>query len=146
MWFRFEWQMRGTIHVHGMIRLTSDPGLVELADVVLKGRKNERRLISLDNNGNLASYYTKYPLDHYIVNDHVKVFEEAQQFFQTIHNNRTILLQSIQEGLDAERKIIAYRDFLVTNVNCRPVLPTDAHKDHVETQFTNACVIAATYL
>ena len=31
VWFRIEYQERGTAHVHGCMRLKSDPGLIQLA-------------------------------------------------------------------------------------------------------------------
>jgi hypothetical protein len=44
VWFRVEYQERGTAHVHGCLRLKSDPGLVSLADRVLQGKQAQRRL------------------------------------------------------------------------------------------------------
>ena len=29
-WYRFEWQSRTAIHVHGIIKLKNDPGIVDL--------------------------------------------------------------------------------------------------------------------
>ena len=49
-WFRFEYQGRGSIHLHGTVKLKNDPGLVELkatayegvcAKVVYTQRQNE---------------------------------------------------------------------------------------------------------
>lgn len=38
-WYRHEWQKRGNIHVHGLARLHSDPGLTKLGEDVVNGRK-----------------------------------------------------------------------------------------------------------
>ena len=43
-WFRIEHQARGTAHVHGCLRMKNDPGLSELAHVVLEGRIAAKRL------------------------------------------------------------------------------------------------------
>ena len=36
-WYRFEWQSRSAIHAHGVVKLTNDPGLVELVTKVYAG-------------------------------------------------------------------------------------------------------------
>ena len=43
-WFRIEYQMRGTGHVHGCSRLNSDPGCSELGEFVRDTRITERNL------------------------------------------------------------------------------------------------------
>ena len=44
-WYRFEWQKRGNVHVHGMGKLTSDPGLAALAIKVQEGRQLQKLLM-----------------------------------------------------------------------------------------------------
>jgi len=36
-WYRFEWQRRGNIHVHGMARTKCDPGFTDLSKKVIDG-------------------------------------------------------------------------------------------------------------
>ena len=40
-WYKYEWQKRGNIHVHGLAILVGDPSLSNLAEVVAIGRKAE---------------------------------------------------------------------------------------------------------
>mgnify|MGYP003333637567 CR=1 FL=1 len=44
VWFRIKYQLRGTAHAHGCLRLIKDPGLIELALNVMKGRIAHRKL------------------------------------------------------------------------------------------------------
>jgi len=44
IWYRFDWQKRGNIHLHGMLRLEHDPGFLKLGDKVIRGRKALHRL------------------------------------------------------------------------------------------------------
>ena len=44
VWFRIEYQLRGTAHAHGCLRLIKDPGLIELALNVMTGRIAHRKL------------------------------------------------------------------------------------------------------
>ena len=41
-WYRFEWQKRGNIHVHGLARLNCDPGLSKYGENVILGRKAQK--------------------------------------------------------------------------------------------------------
>ena len=48
-WYRYEWQSRGSIHVHGLCRLKSDPDLHLLLEEIILGRKASRyKAIHLD--------------------------------------------------------------------------------------------------
>ena len=44
-WFRVEHQARGSAHAHGCLRLKDDPGITELSQKVLEGRKAECKLL-----------------------------------------------------------------------------------------------------
>ena len=41
-WFRVEFQKRGTAHIHGCLRLKSDPDIALLGTQVLKGRTSSK--------------------------------------------------------------------------------------------------------
>ena len=43
-WYRYEWQKRGNIHVSGIVRLKSGPGVSKLGEDVAKGRKAQKIL------------------------------------------------------------------------------------------------------
>ena len=43
-WFRVEYQARGTAHVHGCLKLRSDPGITKLCEIVRDGRLAKRKL------------------------------------------------------------------------------------------------------
>ena len=52
VWFRIEYQKRGTAHAHGCARLKSDPGLVQLGEKVFAGKVAQR---ILQNSGRVDS-------------------------------------------------------------------------------------------
>lgn len=45
LWYRFEWQHRGAIHVHGLLRMSNMPDTYDLAKKCIKGH-----VISLKSN------------------------------------------------------------------------------------------------
>ena len=49
-WFRIEFQKRGTAHIHGCLRLKSDPDITLLGSKVLEGRTSSK----------LVQMYKKY--------------------------------------------------------------------------------------
>jgi hypothetical protein len=46
LWFRIEYQTRGTAHAHGCCRLKSDPGLCNLGQKVIQGREAKQLLLA----------------------------------------------------------------------------------------------------
>ena len=46
-WYRFESQERGNIHVHGLARPKSDPGVVKPVSEIAQGRKAQLMLMTL---------------------------------------------------------------------------------------------------
>ena len=101
-WYRYEYQSRGTIHLHGLARLRSDPGLDKLGQLIYKGRK--------------AAQLLQQPLKH------GDVIVPLPEDFQPITNRDDIskLEEDVRIGEDAERKVIKYHDFLVTAWNPDP--------------------------
>ena len=49
-WYRFEYQSRGSIHCHGVAKLSNDPGLCKLSEIALEGY-----LVKSSNTGNSDS-------------------------------------------------------------------------------------------
>jgi len=47
-WYRFEYASRSTIHYHGLAKLMSDPGLVDLTKIALQG------FLAKDQNSNIS--------------------------------------------------------------------------------------------
>ena len=43
-WYRFEYASRGSIHCHGLAKLSDDPGLVDLTAIALKGFLSEEKI------------------------------------------------------------------------------------------------------
>jgi len=138
-WYRFEWQMRGSIHVHGMVRLKSDPDLVRLSNQVIEGRQQARKLAAyMDNNPhlfpdmmlqeitNLQQHTDTYPNDVYMLNNEQYLQQQNELQFDDfdIETINTI----INQGQAAEKGIITFRDYLLSSINRRDIfnLPPDA--------------------
>jgi hypothetical protein len=111
--------MRGSIHVHGMARLKSDPDLTSLGKEVVTGRTAYRIKSLLDNN--LQSYQQKFPNDILCS----RPISEIQGHDLTDER----LDELIQSGRQAEKKIMSYYDYLFTCVNPSDELPADAHSE-----------------
>jgi hypothetical protein len=136
-WYRFEWQKRGNIHVHGLARLHSDPGVANLGIEVARGRKAQVMLLSLidilrekelEIPPILSSIeFQEMPKDDY----HLPLFIEkmTENFRENFLNDEKIqiLINDMENGDLAERKICVYRDYLLTAINPEP--PNDATAD-----------------
>ena len=83
-WHRFEFQSRGSIHVHGFKKLNNDPGLTRLAALAVKGRIAVDRLSRAD-------------ADKTVTPEEREKLEEAQQL-----------------GNDASEIIRRYADWLLS--------------------------------
>lgn len=130
--------MRGAIHVHGMVRLKSDPGLVDLSKKVIVGRRAERTLacyaaIRTGRDTEIAAFQAKYPFDTYIqsLQDLRQVLqghlnEKSQAEMEAIYEQ---LRAHIVEGETAHTKIVVYRDYLLSSLNTSNPLPPDANLD-----------------
>jgi hypothetical protein len=128
-WYRFEWQKRGNIHCHGMVRLKSDPGLTKLAEKVARGRtagRMLRRNFEVMRHRNQTCSYA-YP-DVYEQDILLKYIDEAlyETLQETPLNDTQIqeLLHDVEQGKKAEICICIYRDYMLTSLNPEP--PDDA--------------------
>jgi len=134
-WYRFEWQGRGAIHVHGMVRLKCDPGLVRLSKLVILGRKFERLMAAMEDVQSIPpttmhteAFKLNYPNDEYIEKD-INVLAAQTTALLTRVNIDTVR-QRIEEGHAAAVQIVTFRDFLLTNMNTSTPqnMPTDSTK------------------
>ena len=127
-WMRYEWQKRGNCHIHGMIRLKTDPNFTELAEKVVAGRKAIRllkKLIDTENvtlNPNL--HKTIESAKSYLENNDDLIDEEALQTLVDKNIDGTIK-ESFLENLCglwnqseiAEWKIISFRNYFLSSYN-----------------------------
>ena len=144
-WYRFEWQKRGNIHAHGMTRLKCDPGFTKLAKMVLDGRKalkalefifNFKLTDNTDQNvikllENLTTSFqhqnqvNDISLDPDLMEMLISVTEIDYQFVKGLENIYII-------GEEAAKKIINFRDYVITNNNPANPLPADANQSERE--------------
>jgi len=127
LWFRYEFQQRGNIHLHGMIRLNIDGDFPTLGAQVIKGRKSCHRLLWIKGNVPFDDISTKFKLsqlDNSLYKDYVISVEEGTEISSEDQIER--LFTQYMEGLDAEKKILNFRDFFLTTENFSNCIPPDA--------------------
>jgi hypothetical protein len=97
-WYRFEWQSRTAIHVHGIVKLKNDPGIVDLVAKTYAGKLLEEEMMD----------------SHFVSSLDQEQIEEIRY--------------KITEGKAAEERVIAYADTLQTAINTRddPIDPMNA--------------------
>ncbi len=97
-WYRFEWQSRTAIHVHGIVKLKNDPGIVDLVAKTYAGKLLEEEMMD----------------SHFVSSLDQEQIEEIRY--------------KITEGKAAEERVIAYADTLQTALNTRdnPIDPMNA--------------------
>lgn len=112
---RWEWQGRGTAHIHGALKLKNDPGLIELAAKVQKKFLAEQRLQigpfdpqRLQQNVNISD-------NHNQQNSNINSDDaERKQSEQIPENVQQRLFADIDAGNAAAAKIAQYVDTLLT--------------------------------
>jgi hypothetical protein len=132
-WYRFEWQKRGNMHVHGMARLHSDPGLADLGKCVYDG-KRAARILQI----NKACEEAKHRVVSYATYDW-KVILTTDDIFLDIWVSTAIekltssalsevsihdLFERVEKAINAEKIIVSYRNYLLTAWHLEP--PSDA--------------------
>ena len=121
-WYRTEYQKRGCAHIHGCCRLKSDPNLYELAQKVVHGREAQLAWIASGDPHPL-------PNPHFSTEDMeedkiVRTFQDNQMLSP---DNIELLTLKIVEGVEAQRRLLNYHDFLLTTFHPSP--PSDATAD-----------------
>ena len=120
VWFRIEFQSRGTAHVHGCCRLKSDPGLMDLAQQVLQGREARLQLMA-------SRKYHAWE-DPFSVEDVSR--DNIERTFENhpLSPNQVEELKSqMQKGFNAQEIIREYNDYLICTWH--PAPPSDALSD-----------------
>lgn len=131
IWRRYEFQKRGNIHLHGMLRLNIDEDFPTLGEEVIKGRKAYHLLMWMKMNFDIddSSLREKINLiDSLLYKDDVIDLDTLIQDKKPISSALFIEEQyrTYMDGLRAERKLINFRDFFLTTENGLGSLPQDA--------------------
>ncbi len=121
-WYRIEYQKRGSAHVHGCCRLKSDPNLPDLAQKVVHGREAQLAWMASGDPHPL-------PEPHFSPEDMsedkiVRSFPVDQELSAEMIDELTL---KIVQGVDAQRRMLRYHDFLLTVMHPSP--PSDATAD-----------------
>ena len=130
-WFRYEFQKRGNIHLHGMMRLNIEEEFPALGEIVIRGRKSHR-LLSL--------IKEKSPIDDLMITEKLSTIVPTAYTEDKLDDNTLVSqipidltidfidshIQNHVAGIIAEKKIVGFRDFLLTTMNTCSPLPTDA--------------------
>ena len=128
-WFRVEYQSRGTAHVHGCYKLKSDPGISELCEIIRDGRYAREVL-------NIRGIEIEVDFDDYnckddewlTLDDFVdKEMSDVHQWDESCFIYVDELQEKVKKGVEAEKIVCKYNDFLFTTVNDDP--PEDALSD-----------------
>jgi hypothetical protein len=128
-WYRFEWQKRGNIHVHGLARLSSDPGLSKYGENVILGRKAQKVLelyikIKKEMHLELPSILTDLqfkdvpPEDEhlpYTINQ-LKIKFNDENYVMSETDIQTFI-GTMDKGHRSEQCICVYRDYLLSSMN-----------------------------
>ena len=137
-WYRYEWQKRGNIHVHGLARLKSDPGLSKLGEDVAKGRKAQKMLeMYLEIKKELGDHIPTILNDLIFIappndDEHLPytlkqlTLKFNDRLFQFTVVEIEALIDTMNRGHNSELCICVYRDYLLTSMN--PVNASDSMK------------------
>ena len=121
-WYRIEYQKRGSAHVHGCCRLKSDPNLPDLAQKVVHGREAQLAWTASGDPHPLPDpHFSPEDMEEDKI---VRPFPEGQELSEEMIDALTL---KIVEGVDAQRRLLRYHDFLLTVMH--PTPPSDATAD-----------------
>ncbi|MFM8622001.1 MAG: DUF6570 domain-containing protein, partial [Holophagaceae bacterium] len=123
-WYRTEYQKRGCAHIHGCCRLKSDPNLHELSQKIVHGQEAQLAWLA-------SGASRPLPDSHFAPEDTEedtieRKFEEVEDTMLEEDDEVTLDRWSttITEGVDAQRRLVAYHDILLTAQHPSP--PSDA--------------------
>ena len=118
-WYRYEFQGRGSIHIHGVCRLASDPGLTKLASVAFNGWIAKRYMIQKgDTRYKLEpEHIPKDTFDLAAAIDKLKLTNAAEDAF----------IKVIDEGDKAEQQIVHF----VENIGVTTFNPADMSQPQI---------------
>ena len=125
-WYRFEWQKRLSIHVHGLAKLKSDPGLTTLGIKVYQGRKSARILRAFNSLQEINITQDPAPVEG---DTYLQSFKDLKNTLHTnpLSNSDILDLQrKVEDGIQSENIIVAYRDYILSSMNPITPLPLDA--------------------
>ena len=88
-WLRFEWQARGSIHAHGCVKVSNDPGLCSLVKTAAQGWKLEQILRCRE----------QHPSYHQMSNDFIPQIEAGHQAQETVKVYVNWLVTTINDAL-----------------------------------------------
>ena len=138
VWFRIEYQERGTAHAHGCLRLKNDPGLTDHATKVVKGRVAQRRLKlsnqmvpgvcfqNMDSRDDIwDDGFADEPDERFLEENGLQQQNDQNNVLPQLPDDEVQkLVTDIQEGIKSQEVIIALHDWLLTTVHPNP--PEDA--------------------
>jgi hypothetical protein len=134
-WYRYEWQQRGNIHVHGLARLNSAPDLSSHALNVVKGRKAAQMLRinrEVQRQQQMRTSYEDLDLAPPPGDEYLKDLEDTMRNTFAANplstDNVAELQQQMELGEQSAVAIVVYRDYLLTSMHPDP--PPDARAEN----------------
>ena len=112
--------MRGSYHIHGCMRLKDDPGISELAQEVISGRKAHRELKLRNIQPNDDQKYFSDEDIQFDTHYEDEVAEPGTETSEPAEPRNLIglspediarLFEKVKVGIEAQEKIIAFQDF-----------------------------------
>ena len=135
-WKRCEYQKRGTVHIHGCLRLICDPGITEYAKKVLEARISEMLLNEFDGwrlvNSNITP--TQLPADR----KHSDVWEtEFVRQKPNTWNEKSCTEHAlnVEGGISTEECIVNFQNWFLTTMNTVCMIDCDKDKRDPSTFF-----------
>ena len=119
LWYRVEYQARGAPHVHGCFKFKNDPNLSKHAADVFRGRLASRAL-------NAKNLMYGPDFDPYVTQLDVWDTDNANPADVILEHGVHTLRDHVSIGIEAEKVISAYHDFLLSTTNESVPLPIDA--------------------
>ena len=142
-WFRVEYQARGAAHVHGYLRLKEDPGITELSQKALEGRKADhklRMLIELETQDINYEFEHHMELeDEWIPVDLIKKHQIKEHITPLTPEQVEEHLLIIQEGKRAHDVICMFHEWLFTSIHPEPPEDAEANERNNFSQYMQTC-------
>ena len=164
VWYRFEYQARGTVHIHGGARLRSDPGLTELGEAFVSGKLALRVLCAcfehiddtvveadvLNALNSMNHWYDVPFIERTTDSESIQMsYDEFKQPLNSVKNKHvheflneetrteTTLkyIDIYKKGVVAEKKICRYRDYLLTTNHPDPPVDHARNERDPSTKF-----------
>ena len=118
VWYRYEFQMRGSVHAHGMMKLKLSPDILNLVSRVYSGRKAIEMLQCAVEYDDMSAAEKEEFREASLVDEAIlKAYNQCIAATELSPEDITTMNDRVTAGIEAETKVIRFHKWIITTMN-----------------------------